>query len=171
MSWGSRSIWTAPASSMRRRFWNYPCENFARKRIRSCFACRRASARLSDRCWSERRKRSQLVRRAVGDDLAAVDDDRARARRVDLLEDVGRKHDRLVRAELADEVSHLVLLVGVQAVGRLVHDEHIGVVDERLGEAGAVLVALGKRVDRLAQHRLQKAGPDDAADRRLALAA
>ena len=55
--------------------------------------------------------------------------------------------------ELADEVAHLVLLVRVEAVGRLVHDQHFRVVDQRLREAGAVPVALRERVDRLVQHR------------------
>ena len=37
----------------------------------------------------------QFLRRAIGHDLAAIDDDRARTGRLDLLENVGRKNDRL----------------------------------------------------------------------------
>ena len=115
----------------------------------------RSAVRRQRHRAGEVRHVAQLFRRAVGDDAAAVDDDRARAGGVDLLEDVGREHDRLVAAELADQVAHLVLLVRVEAVGRLVHDQHLGIVDQRLREAGAVLVALGQRVDRLAQHRFR----------------
>ena len=98
----------------------------------------------------------------LADDAAAVDDDGARAGGVDFLEDVGREHDRLVLAQLADQVPHLVLLVRVEAVGGLVQDQHLGIVDQRLREAGAVLVALGQRVDRLVQHRRQEAALDRA---------
>ena len=52
----------------------------------------------------ELRHATQLCGRAVGDDAAAVDDDGARAGGVDFLEDVGREDDRLVRAELADQL-------------------------------------------------------------------
>jgi hypothetical protein len=100
---------------------------------------------------------AQLLRSAVGHDAAAVDDDGARAGGVDFLEDMGREHDRLAAPELADQVPDLVLLVRIEAVGGLVHDEHVRVVDQRLREAGAVLVALRQRVDRLVQHRLQEA--------------
>jgi hypothetical protein len=105
---------------------------------------------------------AQLRGRAVRDDAAAVDDDGAAARGVDFLEDVGGKHDRLALAELADQVAHLVLLVRVEAVGRLVEDQHLGLVHQRLREAGAVAVALGERVDRLVQHRGEEAALDRA---------
>ena len=93
---------------------------------------------------------------------AAVDDDGARAGRVHFLEDVGREHDRLVLAQLADQLADLVLLVRVEAVGGLVQDQHLGVVDQRLREAGAVAVALGQGVDRLVQHRVEEAALDGA---------
>ena len=115
------------------------------------------AARLHGDRAVQLRHRAQLLGRAVGDDPAAVDDDRARAGGVDFLEDVGRKDDRLLLPELADQVAHLVLLVRIEAVGGLVHDQHLGIVDQRLREAGAVPVALGKRVDRLVQHRLEEA--------------
>src|SRR5205814_141663 len=40
---------------------------------------------------------------------------------------------------------------------RLVHDEDVGIVDQRLREAGAVAIALRQRVDRLVEHRVEKA--------------
>src|SRR6266436_3756838 len=89
--------------------------------------------------------RLQLLRRAVGDDAAAVDDDGPGARRLDLLEDVGRKNDRLLLAHAADERAYLVLLVRIEAVGGLVEDQHFGIVDQRLSETGAVAKALGER--------------------------
>ena len=42
-----------------------------------------------------------------------------------------------------------MLLVRVESVGRLVHDEDLRIVDDRLREARPLAVALGERVDRL----------------------
>ena len=63
----------------------------------------------------------QLLRRAVGHDLAAVNDDGPRTDRLDLLQDVGRENDGLALAHAADQAAHLVLLIRVQPVGRFVH--------------------------------------------------
>ena len=79
-----------------------------------------------------------------------------------LLEDVGREDDGLLDGHVLDQVAHLVLLVRVEAVRRLVEDQHRRVVQERLREADALLVALGERVDRLAAHR-DKVGEGDRA--------
>ena len=43
-----------------------------------------------------------------------------------------------------DERAHLVLLVGVEPVGRLVEDQHVGIVQQRLREPDAALEALGQ---------------------------
>ena len=66
-----------------------------------------------------------------------------------------------------DQRPHLVLLVGIEPVGRLVQDQHVGIVDQRLREAGAMAEALGERVDRLVQHRFEEARLDHAVDRLL----
>ena len=112
--------------------------------------------------------RLQLGRRAVRHDAPAVDDDDARAHGLDFFQYVRREDDRLVRAHALDEIAHLVLLVGVQPVGGLIEDQHVGVVDQRLGEAGAVLVAFRQRVDRLVEHVFEKAQLDCAVHRALA---
>ena len=85
----------------------------------------------------------------VGDDAAVGDDDGAGAYGLDLLHDVGGEEDRLVLADLTDEGADFLELVGVEAGGGLVEDEHVGVVDERLSEADALLVALGELGDAL----------------------
>ena len=66
----------------------------------------------------------QFVGRAVGHDLAAIDDDRARTNRLDFFENVGRENDRLCLAHRPDQRSDFVLLVGIEAIGRLVQDQH-----------------------------------------------
>jgi hypothetical protein len=92
----------------------------------------------------------QLGWRAVGDDAPLVHDDHARAGRHDLGQVVGRQDDRALAPELAHEVANLHDLVRVEAAGGLVEDEDVRLVDQRLGEADALLEALGQRPDGLA---------------------
>ena len=49
----------------------------------------------------------------------------------------------------ADQLPHLVLLVGIESVGGLVEDQHVGIVHQRLGDADAPLEALGEGIDAL----------------------
>ena len=86
--------------------------------------------------------RGQVVRRVDGDDAALVDDDDALAGLRDLRQDVRAEDDGVIAGEAADEVARLDDLLGVEAGGRLVEDQHFRVVDERLREADALPVAL-----------------------------
>ncbi|HEY6508301.1 MAG TPA: hypothetical protein VIY56_09830 [Vicinamibacterales bacterium] len=86
--------------------------------------------------------RRQVVGRVHRHDLALVDDHDARARLTDLGQDVGAQNDRVVSAKLLDQLAGLVDLLRVEAGRRLVEDEHLGVVEQRLREADALPVAL-----------------------------
>ena len=110
----------------------------------------------------------QRLRRLVGEDAARGDDDRAIADRVDLFEDVGRDHDDLVLRHRADQRAHLVLLVRIEAVGRLVEDQHLRVVQQRLRQADAALEALRQRLDDLLEHARQAEARDDVVEPRAA---
>ena len=70
-----------------------------------------------------------------------------------------------------DQRAHLVLLVGIEAVGRLVEDQHVGIVQQRLGEADAALEALGQRLDRLVEHAAELGALDRQVDAPLRLGA
>ena len=70
----------------------------------------------------------------------------------------------LGRGQLADERAHLVLLVRIEAVGGLVEHQYRRVVQERLGEADALLEALGEGFNRLPEDGLQVAKPDHPPD-------
>ena len=59
----------------------------------------------------------------------------------DLGQDVRAEDDRVIAGELLDQLARFDDLLRVEAGGRLVEDQHVGVVDERLGEADALLVA------------------------------
>ena len=55
----------------------------------------------------------------------------------------------LVGGHFLDHLAHDELLVGVKPVRRLVHYEHLRIVQDRLGEARTLTIALRERVDRL----------------------
>lgn len=79
----------------------------------------------------------------VDEDFALVDDDDAVADGFDFFEDVGGEDDGFVGGHRLYQLSHFVLLVGVEAIGGLVEDEHLGVVDDGLGDSDALAVAFG----------------------------
>src|SRR5206468_4841218 len=83
------------------------------------------------------------VRELVLDhDAAVVDDHDLVADLRDLGQDVGREHDRPLRAERLDEAPDLDDLARVEADRGLVEDEHGRIVDERLRETDALAEAL-----------------------------
>ena len=91
----------------------------------------------------------ELCRGSVGEDAAMSDDDRPAAHRLDLLEQMGRDDDRLLRPHRRDDLAHLVFLVGIEPVGRLVEDQHVGIVQQRLRDPDPALEALRQCFDRL----------------------
>ncbi len=108
---------------------------------------------------------------SVGDDFALVDDHCAGAGGIDLFKDVGGEEDGLGFAETFDELADFVFLVGVESVGRFVKNQYLGVVEECLGEAGAVAVSFREGIDGLVGHAAEKAGLDCAVDGVCAVAA
>ena len=103
--------------------------------------------------------RGQVLRRVDGDDPALVDDDDALAGLRDLGKDVRAEDDRVVAGEAANQLARLDDLLRVEARGRLVEDQHLRVVNQRLGEADALPVALRE----LAQWRSAMSGRGSAA--------
>ena len=79
-----------------------------------------------------------------------------------------RKNHHLVFTEALDQAAHFVFLIRVQTIGRLVEDQHVRVMDQRLREAGAVFVAFRQRVDRLIQHAFEETQLDRTMHRALA---
>ncbi len=114
-----------------------------------------ATARNTSSRRPEGAQRLEARGRVVGHELAARDDDGARADGVDLFEDVRGNDDGLLARDLADERADFVLLQRIEAVGGLVEDQHLRVVHDGLGEADAALEALGQRFDGLGDDRLE----------------
>src|SRR5262249_8338519 len=79
-----------------------------------------------------------------GDELALVDDDHLLAGLLNLGKDVSAENDGVVAGETADEFARFVNLFGIEAGGRLIKNEHVGVVDGGLSQANAAAIALGK---------------------------
>src|SRR5690606_8048795 len=106
----------------------------------------------------------QLFRRATGHDPSGVDDQDAAAGRLHLRQDVGGEDDRLLTADLADQLADLDDLVGIEPRGRFVEDEHFRLVDEGGGEPDALAISLGELADVLVDHRDQADAHDDVVD-------
>ena len=81
--------------------------------------------------------------------LALVDDDDAFAGMLDFREDVGAQDDGVVAGEAADELARFDDLLGVEAGGRLVENQDIGVMQDGLRQTHALPVALGELADEL----------------------
>ena len=81
---------------------------------------------------------------------------------LDLGQVVRREEDRALLADLLQVVEELGLLVRVEVARGLVEDEDGRVVDERLGEADALPVAVRQVADLLAEHLREAAHLDDA---------
>ena len=109
----------------------------------------------------------EFLRRTVSHHAAAVDDDHARAGCFDFFEDVCGENDRLFLAHALDESAHLVLLVGVEAVGRLVKNQDVRIMNDRLRQTGTVFVALRQGVDGLVEHSFEHARLNRAVNRLL----
>ena len=70
-----------------------------------------------------------------------------------------------------DERERVAPLVGVEAVGRLVEDEHVGAVQERIGEPDALAIALGELADDAAPLGRERDGGQRLVDARAAVCA
>jgi len=63
---------------------------------------------------------------------------------------VRREDDGALLAEGGDERERVAALIGIETLGRLVEDEDVGAVQERVGEADPLAVALGLIADEAA---------------------
>ena len=161
---------TRPRRPGRRRATPRPCTARTPGTARSVAASAPSSPRASTRRTpAPEQPAGQVLGRVLGDHPALVDDHHPAAGHRDLGQDVGREHDRVAAGERADQLAGLDDLLRVEAGRRLVEDQHVGVVQDRLGEADALPVALRQLVD---QRRLHVADPallDRVVDARLAL--
>ena len=103
--------------------------------------------------------------RVVGDQPPLVDHDHPPAGRLDLRQDVAAEQDRPLGPQLAHERPDLEDLVGVEPAGRLVEDQDLGLVQERLRDPDPLAVALREGGHRPVDHLLQPAGLADPSDR------
>ena len=93
----------------------------------------------------------ELVDGVVGDDASVVYDDGAAAHCFDFLHYVCREEYDFVFPSVADHFADLFQLVGVEACGGFVEDEHLRVVDHSLRQAYALAIAFGEGADFFAQ--------------------
>jgi hypothetical protein len=83
---------------------------------------------------------------------------------------VGAEDDGVVAGEVLEQVADLDDLGGVEAAGRLIEDQDIGIVDDGLSDADALAVALGELADQLGADLAERAFADDVIDARFDVA-
>ncbi|KAF0117579.1 MAG: Uncharacterized protein FD149_1082 [Rhodospirillaceae bacterium] len=93
----------------------------------------------------------QLLGGAIGHEAPPGDDDGPAADRLHLFENMGGNDDGLVRRHVADQAAHVMFLVGIKAVGRLVENQYVRVVQQGLGQTHPSFEALGQGVDGLGE--------------------
>jgi len=75
----------------------------------------------------------QIVDGVGGDELALINDDDLFAGLLDFGKDVGAENDGVIAGEGLDEVAGFVNLFGIEASGRLVKNQDVGIVNDGLG--------------------------------------
>ena len=91
----------------------------------------------------------EIGRGIDGGDAAAVDNHDAVAGHADFRKDVGRKNDGMAAGEPLDEMADLDDLLGIEADGGLVENDDLGIMDQGLGQADALLITARKALDQV----------------------
>jgi len=82
----------------------------------------------------------QIAHGIRGHQLALVDNDDTFAGLFDFRQDVGAQNNGVVAGEALDQVARLVDLLGIESGGRLVQNEHFGIVNDGLCQADPLAV-------------------------------
>src|SRR5262249_31050066 len=92
--------------------------------------------------------RYELARAALGDEPAAVHDRESRAQALRLLHEVRGEHDGLaLREELLEPLPDEVARLRIESRGGLVHEDQVGIVDQRARERESALHSARERLD------------------------
>src|SRR5579871_2085747 len=90
----------------------------------------------------------QVLDQADGQQFAPVDDGDAGADQFDIRELVGGEEDGLALfLQAGDDIAQFGVGDGIEAARRLIEEEQLGIVDQRLGDAGALAHTLGVAPD------------------------
>ena len=106
----------------------------------------------------------EVLRGIGGFDLAVIDDDDPIRDHFDFRENMGGNEDRVVQGEAFDQLPDLADLDRIEAVGWLVEDEELGLVDEGISQADPLAVTLGEGFDHFPADAFESAGIDDMGD-------
>ena len=106
-------------------------------------------------CAAIARARGQSAGRALGNNLPAIDNHCRAANRIDFFENMGGNNNRLIARHIGNGAPHLKFLIGVKPVCRLIHHQHIRVMDNGLRQTDAAAIAFRQCINRLVQHAVQ----------------
>src|SRR5260370_1552002 len=84
-----------------------------------------------------------------GDHLAMADDDHPLAGLLHLRQNVSTENNGMGTSQASNETERFFALVRIESGGRLIQDEHVGIMDNRLRQTRSLPVALGQFADEL----------------------
>src|SRR5882762_1369258 len=84
-----------------------------------------------------------------GDKLALIDDDDLLAGLLNLRKNVGAQNDGVIAGQALDQLARFIDLLGVEAGGGLVENQHVGIVDDGLRKAYTLAIAFGELAEQL----------------------
>ena len=117
------------------------------------------------------RSGDEIGRFAFELDPAVGEHGHQRAEVGDVVDDVGREDDDDIVADAGEQVEEAIALLGIEAGGRLIDDDQVGIADQRLSDSEALAHAAREAGDRLVAHRPEVRLFEQAFDHRPALAA
>ena len=94
----------------------------------------------------------QVINGVGRDHLALVDDDDLFADLLHFGQDVRAENDGVIAGKAFDQLARFDDLFRVEAGGRLVQNQHVGIVDDRLRQPDALPIAFRKLADQLLPH-------------------
>ena len=104
---------------------------------------------------SSRNTTVKFLWRSIKDHHATIDNHSASTNRFHFFQDMGRKNDRTIFAEVAHKLAHFEFLIGIETIGRFVQDQDGRIMQESLRDSRTSLVTLGKSFDALTTTRLE----------------
>ena len=108
-----------------------------------------ASGNLNQQRFDAARPGLKVAYGIRSDHLALVDDDDLLAGLLHLGQNVRAENDGVVAGETFDQIACFVDLLGIESCGRLVEDQHIGIVNDRLRQPDALAIAFRELAQKL----------------------
>src|SRR5207249_9603226 len=99
----------------------------------------------------------QILRRIASLNAPFMNDNDPAARHLDFGQNVRRKQNRVLFAQILDYLAHLTDLIWIETDSRLIENEKIGFVQKRICQTDPLAITLGESTDHFPLHLLKTA--------------